>query len=68
MKIKVKEILRGPDLTANPNDIIIVDDIIGNKLIKADAAEEIIEISEEDKTVVIEPENAKTSSNTVKKK
>lgn len=43
MKILVKEILRGSELTANPSDIIIVNDELGKLLINAKVAEEIKE-------------------------
>lgn len=47
MKIKVKKILRGAEITADPGDTLVVDDKIGTLLINADAAEEIIETKEE---------------------
>jgi hypothetical protein len=43
MKIKVKAILRSPDLTADIGDVLIVDDKMGDLLITAGAAELVVE-------------------------
>jgi hypothetical protein len=66
MKIKVKAILRSPELTADPGDVIIVDEKTGNLLINADAAElvpEVVEVETElVKIVEIEPIKAEAET------
>ena len=63
MKIKVKAILRSPDLVADPGDIIPVDDKTGNLLIGAGAAELVEEVAET--VAIIEPAEVVTNENIV---
>ena len=55
MKIRVLAILRGASFTADPNDIIVVDDDVAKKLIEAGAAEEVIDEVVEELVLIEEP-------------
>ena len=58
MKLKINAILRGSDIVVDPGDVIEIDEVKGNILIKTGVAEEIIEDIEDGKIKeeIVEPE------------